>query len=141
MNDLSGTDGGKVTVALICKDDLIRVHAADAGSNRRSASVCGLAHIDVHEMMRIDRAADRHDADRIAERSSLLEALHDNSMCDTVSAARTVGCIDRDHTLGWLKYCFHFVASFNAFSARSAISMDDGTIPPVRLMRLTGQRP
>ena len=141
VDDLSRSDGCEVTVALVGEDHLVRMDAADAGCDRRSTSVRGLTHIHVHEMMGIDGAADRNDADGVAERTSLLQALHDDAVGDAVAAARTIGCIDRDHSLGRFKNCFHFPASFKAFSARSAISIEEGTIPPVRLMSATGQRP
>ena len=88
MHRLGRTDGGEVAVTLIGEDDVIGQHALDTGRDRGCTTMCSLDHVAAKEVVAHDRAADRRDADGLSLYAELVDGLGNQTMHDTVSAAR-----------------------------------------------------
>ena len=79
-----------------------------ARGDGRRAPVGGFAHVDVHEVVGVDAATDGDDTDGVSQLAALFQHLHDEAVSDAVRAAGAIAGVDRGHTLGDLKYRFHF---------------------------------
>ena len=90
VHDLRRADRREVAVALIGEDVLIRMHALEARRNRRRSAVRRFVHIDVHVVVKEDRAADGCDARALLLNAQLLDDLSHHAMHDSVTAARAV---------------------------------------------------
>ena len=119
------------------ENELVRMHAAHAGSHRRRTAVCGFAHIHIHELMRYHTAANGSHADGLAQHIHLLKGFHNDAVCDAMRASRAIAGAYGKHSLCVGKYRFHRTSS-NIFLVLSTISRDVGSMPPVREINFTG---
>ena len=142
MDRLGGADGGQVAVALVGEDDVVRQRALDAGRDSRRAAVGGLDHVAVELIIRQNGAADRRDADGVAQHAQFLQALGHQAVDNAVGASRAVMGLLVGQTLGFLKNNRHNqLAPPTIFSISARTSAGLGIMPPVRPKKPTGQAP
>ena len=104
MNDLVGTDGGQVAIALVGKHRGIRMHTLDAGGNSRSTTMGRLHHINVHVLVSHDGAANGRNSDAVTQVAALFQHFHNQTMRNTVRAAGAVMQLGLTHTFCIFKY-------------------------------------
>ena len=91
MDDLCRTDGGKVAVTLIGKNDGAGLgNTLDARGNGRGSAVCGLVHITVEVVISEDGATNGGYADSLTQNAHFFQRFSDQFMDDTV---RTAGAV------------------------------------------------
>ena len=138
VNGLCHTDGGKVTVTLVGKYDILGICALDAGCNGGCAAVCGLNHVTVEIVICHNGAANGSDTDRVAFNSKLIHDLCDQSVHDTV---RATGAVVHGHIRQSMRSFenYHDQLPPAIFSMLSSTCSGEGIIPPALLHRYTGR--
>ena len=113
VNDLSGTDGGQVAVALIGEDQTILGGTLDTGSDSGSAAMGSLVHIAVKIIVGKHRAANGSHADDLAVQVQLIAQFVDDlghqTVDDTVVAAGAVMELLVGQILGLFKQNSHLI--------------------------------
>ena len=90
MDNLGGTDGGQVAVALVGEHGLIGMGALDAGGNGGSAAMGGLHHVTGEVFVGKHGAAHGTDADGAVQQSQLHQGFRHQLVDDAVMAAGAV---------------------------------------------------
>ena len=140
MNGFCGTDRRKVTVALIGKDKLVRIGTLCTGSHCRSSAVGSFDHIAAEIVIGHYRTAYRNNADGVALDAHFVNDFADQTVYDTVTAARTEVCGNVQQGLRMIKYNSHYSAPPASFSISASTSAGVGITPPVLPKNDTGRR-
>ena len=90
VDQFVGADRGQIPVALIGKDDQVRIRALDAGGHGRCAAVGSFGKIALKVVVGQDRAAHRSDAHSSFPDAQLVHDLGDQPVGDAMDAAGTV---------------------------------------------------
>ena len=91
VNDLGGTDGGQIAVALIGEHQSVLAHGAlDAGGHCGSAAMSGLVHVAVEVVIGKHGTADGGYTDDLAIQVHLIDDLGHQTVNNTVVAAGAV---------------------------------------------------
>ena len=109
MNDLSGTDGGQVAIALIREHQAILGSTLNAGGNCGSTAVSCLIHIAVEVVIGKHGATHRGDADNFAVQIHFVDDLGHQTVDDTVVAAGAVMELLVSQILGLFKQNSHLI--------------------------------
>jgi len=90
MDDLGGTDGSQVTIALVGEDQIVRVDTLDAGGNSRSPAMGRLDHVTGKILVIVVGATDWRDTDCRIQNAHLDHDLGDQAMDDAMRTAGTI---------------------------------------------------
>jgi hypothetical protein len=90
MYDFGCSDGGKITVALVRKDDFVRHHPLQRSRYSRWSAVCGFKYIKVEIVVGKDSATDRRNAYHPGAYPQLIDRFGDKPVDQAMAAARTV---------------------------------------------------